>query len=195
MQTGRGMVHGQPADEREDGQAAGRREIASRRATGGGRAARPAVRGAAGNGVLVSRKGARGMAATRRRRGATREPRGGRTQLAVVAAARPKPASTMPSGVTPHVVAVTGKEDAARGVRGSGCTGRRRPAGRRPDSHRRQSPTRKKPAGHKRRRRAVLKWHTAIEEVAGRPEVVSGEEGVCRLPEAIPGKEKAGGPI
>ena len=54
---------------------------------------------------------------------------------------------------------------------------------------------RRRPACHKRRRPAVLKWHTTIEKEAGQPEVVSGEEEVCRLPEANPGKEKAGGLI
>ena len=45
------------------------------------------------------------------------------------------------------------------------------------------------------RRPVGLKRHMTIEEEAGRPEVVSGEEEVCRLTEVVPGREKAGGPI
>ena len=97
--------------------------------------------------------GARGMVAARRCCGAARETRRGRTRLAGAAAARCRPGSTMSAGLTPFAVTIAGK-DADRGVCGAARTERRRPAGRRPDSHSRQSPARKRPAGRLRRRPA-----------------------------------------
>ena len=81
----------------------------------------------------------------------------------------------------PHVVAVAGKEDAARGVRGAARTGRRRPAGRRPDSHWRQSMARRTLASclrfsPEKRRLADRKWYLSRRRPAG-------EEEVGRLPE------------
>ena len=108
--TRRGMVRGRPANEGKEGRPAGGRGIAHRRAAGGGRAARPAVRGAAGDGILVSRGGARGLAAACRRRGVTSELRKDRTRRKGAAAARWRPASAMPAGLTPHLV----EEEVAR---------------------------------------------------------------------------------
>ena len=120
------------------------------------------------------------------------------------------------ASLTHHVVAIAGKEDEAHGVRGAARTGRRRPAGRRPDSHRRQSLARRRPAGRLRRRPAShlrflpekrrfagRKWYRERRRPASRRWSPAMRRRCAALPEvgllarrrpAATGEEKAGRP-
>ena len=116
---------------------------------------------------------------------------------------RPYTAAVRGGGVGRRPVRGRGGPDAMRGFPGRGRTWWRSDGGRpqrltaarcrvlsQPRPYTAEvSPARRRCGGRR------LKWHTAIKEEAGQPEMVFREEEVTRLPEVVPGKEKAACPI